>query len=312
LHHSVDVDQGARSDAADRPWADLGALRRALCSGTNAVGKVSDIFDTSLAEHVLEPRCSAGVLLDDLRNLTQDLGLDGSLQDAVPSAELQAALSDALHNVCLQITEADATVKGLVRYFPKIVRAGNRGLSVHLCASDQRRLGPDPTREINVWLTIVDLSVLNPIDVLTGKALTPKSKPIDNRPRYVVKGELAYVALPEEIEHFEERQVRELESEHRRLLADRLTRARSSKGEGTLAPAPAPARALALAQADSAVTRPGDLDPGDEQDAREEAQTLQELQQLRERRHTRGESKKSLGASSTPCSTGWAPTALGV
>ena len=102
-------------------------------------------------------------------------------------------------------------MKDIVRAFPCVVKTGQgttvQGVSVHLCATDIRRLGPDPTREITIWLTLVDLSVLNPVNVVNGKTMTMPHGIIDHRPPYVVKGEVAFLPTEEERQAEEDGQV---------------------------------------------------------------------------------------------------------
>ncbi len=78
--------------------------------------------------------------------------------------------------------------------FPRVVRVPAHprgGVSIHLCAADTRRLAPDPSREIVIWLTLVDLHAYNPVNAAEGGLLTPRHEPIDTRPMYVVPGEIA-------------------------------------------------------------------------------------------------------------------------
>ena len=90
-------------------------------------------------------------------------------------------------------------------------------MSIHLCASDTRRLAPDPSREVVVWLTIVDLNAYNPVHASGAGAvpgqvhLTPSIEPIDMRHSFAVPGELACPLSEEEIERQAARGRREKE-----------------------------------------------------------------------------------------------------
>ena len=122
-------------------------------------------------------------------------------------------------------------------------------MSIHLCASDTRRLAPDPSREVVVWLTIVDLNAYNPVHASGAGAvpgqvhLTPSIEPIDMRHSFAVPGELACPLSEDEIERRlledEERRKEEEELEIKRLQTDRLARARSA-GRCSLTPGAAP------------------------------------------------------------------------
>ena len=81
--------------------------------------------------------------------------------------------------------------------FPKLLRtASGFGVSVHLCASETTHMFGEAARESTVWLTFVDLSILNPVDASRGGLLTPPLKPYDNRTPYVVPGEVRRQWLP--------------------------------------------------------------------------------------------------------------------
>ena len=315
IHHSIDLDPAGQRYIADHAVGDIGAMRRALGSGRDSAGKVSTIYDSSLADLVLEPGCSAGILLEDLSNLVQDLSKDGSINEAVPSAELCATLRFAMRDLCRELTEDGVTFKKIAGSFPKIVRAGMRGVSVHLCISETRRLAPDTSREVTVWLTIVDLDKLNPVNTAMGGPLTPKKGENDRRSSYVVKGELAMVRSLEEIETEERRQVFELEAELKRLRTGRLARARAARAsdsgpsprplgggmasgsardflKGMATPASLESTASKLA-IESAGPSAADYDSEDERDAKAAKDMEKEVRQIRQRRESKSEGKKA-------------------
>jgi hypothetical protein len=157
---------------------------------------------------------------------------DGNLNEANLSTDLMKALKLKMREVCLDITGSEKPFRDLTGSFPKMVRAGMGGVSVHLCASDTRRLAPDTSREITVWLTLVDLGVHNPVNAAMGGTLLKRRQPVDRRAPYVVKGELACVRSLDEIEAEEKRQLDETENELKRLRTGRLARARAARETG--------------------------------------------------------------------------------
>ena len=161
--------------------------------------------------------------------LVQDMHRDGAVSEDHDSEELMKEVMRQMVEPCAQIVDSAYPFKNLVPDFPKIIEKDGQGVSVHLCASDTRRLGPDPTREINVWFTIVDLDVHNPVNVSKGGFLTPHD-PDDHREPYLVQGEVQYVLPIEEMDAEDKREEEELEAEHKRLLTSRLARARSASG----------------------------------------------------------------------------------
>jgi len=93
IHREVRLEKVGQTHHADHPWSDGVHLWRALKAkadkdGNYSVGKIPNckIFDKSLSGMVINPDknrtiYSAGMLLDDLRRLAQDMSLDGNLSD---------------------------------------------------------------------------------------------------------------------------------------------------------------------------------------------------------------------------------------
>ena len=294
IHHSIEVDPKGQTYGADHPWGDMGQLWRALFSSSaEKVGKGTKIFDKKVGDVAPEPGCSAGILTDTFKDLIQDMSLDGGLELATPSRDLQLATVKAMREIATDICEVQTPFRQLVQLFPKVIWAGERGLSIHLCASEVRRLGPDPTREFTVWLTLVDLNVHNPIKPATGGTISKKRQPIDRRHPYLVKGEIPYLRTLDEMEADEKQVEEELEEEHKRLLTSRLGRARSKKAsmEGASGrsasmlntPADLERAASELAEAEAGARPEAAVDPEDEEDALQVQQLEEEARQLRER-----------------------------
>ena len=99
--------------------------------------------------------------------------------------KMQRAMTKDMRELCKDIAETETPLKDLVGSFPRVIWTPDheQGVSIHLCASDTRRIGPDPTREVTIWLTIVDLTEHNPINVSRGGTLTPWRKE-DDREMY--------------------------------------------------------------------------------------------------------------------------------
>ena len=234
LHHSIEYDKASMTTFTDRPWGDLGALMRALSTKGDEVGKSSKIFDAPIGNLVLKPGCSAGVLAQDIMTLVQDMSRDGATAEDADLEGLMKEVKRQMFEVGRDIVDAEAPFKELVSSFPKIIKADGHGVSLHLCASDTRRMGPDPTREINIWITVVDLDAHNPINVAKGGTLTPKASGHGGMPRepYLVQGEVLYVRSIDELDAEDKKEEEELEMEHKRLLTSRIARARSRKGGG--------------------------------------------------------------------------------
>ena len=216
-------------------------------------------FPEPLSEINLEVEESPGLLLEEITALAEQLLGSSAHGEAGESRELAAKLKRQMKDIVHKITdgEGDSRAKfgtiALSGHFPKVIEIEHSpewyeqntqttgkqqtGVSIHLCASDTRRLAPDPSREIVVWLTIVDLHQYNPMYAATGTLLTPKQEPFDLRPEYIVPGELACPLSAEEVERRleeeEKRRAKEAEDELKKLQADRISRARSSRPPGT-------------------------------------------------------------------------------
>jgi hypothetical protein len=214
IHHDVILDKAGQSHHADLPWSDFSHLQRVLfdkkSSGPDSVGKSTKIFDKAVADLPLKCNLSPGILLDELRSLVVGMSSDGSLDDAEPSGPILSVMGRTLLETCRDLTEAEPTFRDIASAFPKIVQGGTRKISIHLCATDIRRLGPDPTREITIWLTIVDLNLHNPVKVDSAGTLTARM-PGDKRSQYVVMGEVVYMRNPEALAAAEQPQIAEIE-----------------------------------------------------------------------------------------------------
>lgn len=112
-------------------------------------------------------------------------------------------LKEIVHMLCGHRT-ASGSGKGatlgsvaLSGLFPKVIKCAPReddeesdkralpGVSVHLCCSDTRRIAPDPSREVVVWLTLVDLQQFNPVHASQGYA---DSTRVVDAPRLATSG----------------------------------------------------------------------------------------------------------------------------
>jgi len=248
-------------------------------------------------------------LLDDLRRLAQDMARDGNLGESTSSGLLMKEMYKELMEMCKTIAETEPELRDIVGQFPKIVRGGRRAISVHLCVSDIWRLGPDPCREITVWLTVVDLNMHNPVKVGSHGMLTPTREGLEQRKPYVVKGEIVYMRTRDEIDAEERQKVAELEAEIKRQISGRVDRARSARGDsppsssGSVRNFPtteaeieeAASKFAAAAEAGSSKSvSVFDVDvavddPEEQQDARELEEMKEEVTRLRKQREARNE-----------------------
>ena len=232
--------------SADLLWGDIGALWRNLRGDEAALP-----FDTPLSEIMLALESAPQLLLAEISHLAEELvgsSAHGEAGDArAVSDAVQRAMGDLVRH---QLGNESLGVLARCGQFPKVAGVNQRmgdevsppatrdsraqaGVSIHLCASDTRRLAPDPGREIVVWLTIVDLQQYNPFHATEGGLLTPTQVPFDLRPHYVVPGELACPLSAAEVERRleeeERRHTRDAEHEINRQLTERLTRARAAR-----------------------------------------------------------------------------------
>ena len=261
LHRSLQQENVGRS--ADLLWADAGPLMRNLCGSKAALP-----FAEPLADVKLNLGIAPGLLLQELSRLAEEVvGSSDLAREAGSARQIARKVSNELQGVVNQITqgeEGEGPTFGsiaLAGHFPKVIRAevdtpwwapedqAHRppgGVSIHLCASDTRRLAPDPSREIVVWLTIVDLNQYNPVHASEGGLLTPRNEHFDVRPTYVVPGELACPLSVEEIEARleaeEQQKVQQAEEEIRSQMSTRLARARASKDSKIVPAAQSPRR----------------------------------------------------------------------
>ena len=248
LHHSLEEEDVGQM--ADLLWGDLGPMVR------NLQGSPAKLpFDTPLAELKLDVGVSSGLLLQELSVMAEDLIGSSAYSDLSSREAIATAFRLAMSSIARKITRHDADEGAALRElafcgdFPKVILAaplsnedgglnsdasvrGPPGVSVHLCASDIRRLAPDASREIVVWLTIVDLQMYNPVNAAEGGLLTPRREPIDPRETFLVPGELACPISAEEIdrrlEAEEQRRAQQEQDKLMRLQTSRLTRARAA------------------------------------------------------------------------------------
>ena len=260
LHRSVQQKKLGRQ--ADLLWADIGPLMRNLTGS-----KATVPFDEPLAELKLNVESGPGMLLQELTSLTEEIvGSSDLSREAGKARGIAKKVSKELRSIVHQIAQGEKGegAKGegaklgaiaLSGFFPKVILADKQnnwwaedtqghklpgGVSIHLCATDTRRLAPDACREIVVWLTIVDLQQYNPVNAAEGGLLTPKHQPFDMRPTYVVPGELACPLSAEEVEARleaeERRKAQQVEEEISGLMNARLARARTGTGRRSSRP----------------------------------------------------------------------------
>ena len=239
LHRTIqEADGGFLSDIA---WGDFGALLR------NLKGEIAPLpFDEALADLRLDIGMSAGLLLEELGNLAEDIAAQAQRGEVGEAREFAKAFKREMAEVTRRITRNDGeqgASLGELAFsgdFPRIIRPtqrrmpedrkqtlhdlglseeddlaggseppssepvsssvlGSPGYSVHLCASDTRRLAPDASREIVVWLTIVDLQTYNPVNAASGGHLTPRNHPVEARESFLVPGDLACPKSADEV-----------------------------------------------------------------------------------------------------------------
>jgi hypothetical protein len=104
-------------------------------------------------------------------------------------------LASLLSETAVQATHQRASLARLMQrgHFPKQIRTRRRRISIHLCSSETTHLAPERTQEAVIWLTLVDLTAVNPVDVMHGGLLTPIEQPFDARTTYLVPGEVVKV-----------------------------------------------------------------------------------------------------------------------
>ena len=69
--------------------------------------------------------------------------------------------------------------------------APTRRVSFHLCACDTAHLGAGGTRDVLVWLTLVNLEYVNPATSMPDELLTPRGGALDSRVALVIPGDLS-------------------------------------------------------------------------------------------------------------------------
>jgi hypothetical protein len=264
LHRTVQNKKASHND--DLLWSDIFKLVRNLRGE-----KTKMPFNEPLHELRLDVGATSGMLLEDLTYLVEDLmGSSGygELGEARALANVfRKEMRDVVHMITNDDKEEGAALGELAKcgQFPKIINlehfmpqvsleldddvttgAGpseapikrSPGVSVHLCATDTRRLAPDASREIVVWLAIVDLTQYNPVNAASGGFITPRIEPMEPRQSFLVPGELACPASPEEIEkrlEAEERRKSErMQRELTRRQSSRIQRARSASSRKSM------------------------------------------------------------------------------